>query len=203
MDIIFATTNKNKITRIRNFINSDRVKFHTLDEYGDDFTSPKESQPSPRLIAENKAQHYFKQIDNNLPVLAQDDTIVIYFNKKAHRILNLKQPVIDKYGKFTDENAIKYYTELAKQNGGKLKVEFRYGFALANELGVVSESALLQGTLTSKASYNIPPGYFFTAIFKTKTPSGKMKFMSEMNNTEKAFVDRDLNRAVTKLLGLS
>ena len=203
MDIIFATTNTNKVSRIKNFMGSDELEVHTLDEYGSDFTDADESQSSPILIAENKAQHYFMQIDNNLPVLAQDDTIMIYPSGEAQEILSIKQPVTDKYGEFNDDNAIKYYTELAAQNGGELKLEFHYGFALATEEGTSSEPAILSGVLASDISDTIQPGYFLTAIFKTESPSGEMKFMSEMDDAENAYADRDLKRAITKLLGLS
>jgi len=198
--LLFATTNKNKISRLINFLGNPGFEFLTLDDLGYSIEEPDESKETPLDIAMEKAGYYFENLQDEMPVISQDDTIVIKINGIEERILSIKKTVEEKYGEFNDDNAIKYYTKLAAENGGEIEMEFRYGFGYADEDGVVGEPAVLKGKLVSQASNILQPGYFLTAIFKAQIPSGEYKYMSEMGDTENAYADRDLKRAVMKLI---
>lgn len=198
--ILFATTNKNKVSRLINFLGTSGFEFLTLDDLGYSIEEPDESKETPLDIAMEKAGYYFDNLQDEMPVISQDDTIVIKINNIEERILSIKKPVEEKYGEFNDSNAIKYYINLATENGGEIEMEFRYGFGYADKNGVIGEPAVLKGKLVSQASSTLQPGYFLTAIFKAQTPSGEYKYMSEMDDTENAYADRDLKRAVMKLI---
>ena len=198
--ILFATTNKNKVKRLLNFLGSSEFEFITLDDLDYSIPEPEETKVTPVEIAMEKAEYYFDKLQKKMPVISQDDTIVIKVKGVEEEILSIKKPVEEKYGEFNDDNAIKYYTELAEGNGGEIEMKSRYGFSYADQADVVGEPAVLKGKLVSQPSNTLQPGYFLTAIFKVEMLSGEYKYMSEMDDSENAYADRDLKRCVMKLI---
>lgn len=200
MKILFATTNKNKVARLKNFLSDNRFEFLTLGDLGYTIEEPDETKETPLAIAMEKARYYFDKLQDKMPVISQDDTIVMKINNTEERVLSIKKTVEEKYGEFNDSNAIKYYTKLAAENGGEIEMEFRYGFGYADQNGVVGERVVLKGKLVSQPSSILQPGYFLNAIFKAQTYSGEYKYMSEMDDVENAYADGDLKRAIMRLI---
>lgn len=79
-----------------------------------------------------------------------------------------------KYGDFTDDNAIKYYTDLAKKYGGTIPMTFRYGHAIAykaktdrQRIKIVASSSELPARLVSTPRKpELMPGYFLSSIMQ-------------------------------------
>lgn len=199
-DVLFATTNSNKITRLRNFLKTKNINILTLTDLDYSIREPEEKGNTPLEIAINKAKYYFDNLHDKLPVIAQDDTIEFMdVPELMDPRLSIKQPVADKYGEFNDENAIKFYTELASKYGGRISMRFNYGFALCNKDILEGNPALLNCTLVSEVSSVINPGYFLTAIIKLVV-GGKEIFYSEMTPEQQAEADESLANAVDILL---
>lgn len=91
--ILFATTNKNKVGRLKNFLGDDRFEFLTLDDLGYTIEEPDETKDTPLAIAMEKAKYYFDKLTDTMPVISQDDTIVMKINNVEERILSIKKPV--------------------------------------------------------------------------------------------------------------
>lgn len=199
--ILFATTNHNKISRLKNFLgNNNEFEILSFADLNYVIPEPDEFGTGPVQIAENKAKYYWEHLRVKYPVLTQDDTIEFIKNPElAQSLLSIKDPVIEKYGKFTDLLAIEYYLSIAKKYGGKVEMRFNYGFALYSDGLLRGAKANIACALVDEVSEIVPPGYFLTAITKAYV-GGKDIYFSEMTVAEKADVDCDLAKAVNSLL---
>ncbi len=198
--ILFATTNKNKIARLKNFIQNDKLNIISLDELGYHINEPEESGSTPSQIAANKALYYWSKLKVKIPVLAQDDTIEFLGVKElAGKRLSIKTPVVKEYGEFNDENAIKFYTSIANKYGGEIKMRFNYGFAICVDGKAKSRKAVLNCKLVNQVSKIIDPGYFLTSIMRVEIDN-KIVFYSELSLDQQARIDNSLARAVSFLL---
>ena len=200
MKIIFATTNNNKINRLKNLLENTDIEILSLNNLPYKIKEPNEKGKTPSDIALNKALYYYEHLRDKIPVLTQDDTIQLYdINEFNQPMLSIKEPVIEKYGDFNDEFALKYYTKLASKYGGIIEMDFNYGFALVSENLQQTESAQLRCQLVNTISSIIQPGYFLSSIIKVHIHD-KLIYYSELTNQEQRYADRDLARAVKALL---
>jgi inosine/xanthosine triphosphate pyrophosphatase family protein len=130
--LLIATTNNNKVSRIKRLLVDAPVEIMSLNDLPKQIPEPAETAGSGVEIAAQKALGYVEHVDDSLIVLTQDDTIAF---EGVDDVDNpgpfIKEPVKSKYGEFTDENALKYYTDLAKKYGGTVPMVFRYGHAIA------------------------------------------------------------------------
>ena len=197
--VLFATSNKAKVVRMRKLIKDLDIELLSLEDIGLNFPEPEETGANGEENARIKAAYYFEKIDGKFPVLSQDDTMhLLGVADSDNPGKDIKQPVIDKYGSATDENIIIYYTDLAKKYGGKIKSEFRYGHALATKRELFSGNSILAASIVSKPDQNIAPGYPISRI--TIMPLGeKDKYWSEMTDEERVSQDQDLAQSIKKL----
>jgi len=198
--VLFATTNNNKISRLKNFLVDIDVEILSLSDLDYQINEPEEVGKTPVEIAVNKAKHYWDNLKVKMPVIAQDDTIE-FFNvpELSEPRLSIKKPVIEKYAEFNDGNAIKYYTELAGRYGNKINMRFNYGFGLCDKDICIGKDAKLDCVLVNEISKTITPGYFLTAIIKLSVNNQDV-FYSEMSLGQQAIADSDLSTAVRFLL---
>ena len=209
MNIIFATTNVNKVKRIKNLLpNTPLLSLSDFNTVKD----PPEVLSSALSIAAEKSLYYLDQlkIDTDHCALSQDDTI--YFknvDEEDQPYTSIKAPVIKKYGDFTDDNAVKYYADLANKYGGSIDFEFRYGHSIAKKslndagrecLNLVSASSVLKGRLIPEAkNLDSYPGYFLAAMILVEV-DGKEKYYSELTEEELVAVDKDLQQSIKWIL---
>ncbi|MEI6462993.1 MAG: non-canonical purine NTP pyrophosphatase [bacterium] len=198
--ILFATTNKNKVARIKNFMKGEDVKILSLEDLDYKIEEPEEKGNTPVEIAKNKARYYYDNLKEKYIVMSQDETIQ-FFNipELSKPILSIKKPVIYKYGEFSDQKAIELYSDLAKKHKGKIDMQFNYGFAICDGNKLIGKKATLKCTLVSEICNKILPGYFLASIIKLDM-NGKQKYYIEMSDKELISADKDLFRAVKLLL---
>lgn len=205
--IVIATTNKNKVERITNLLADLNVKILSLDDIKAKKDDPEESLLSCVSISAQKALHYAATLPKNTLILTQDDTIVMEnIDDIDNPGLHIKEPVIKKYGNFTDEKAASYYTELAKKYGGMIPMTFHYGHALAvadsDERGtihlVAAESKLNARLVDKVYKLETVPGYFLSAIMQVKV-NNRWIYSSDLTIEQSIIADDDLKKSIVSL----
>lgn len=207
--IVMATTNDNKVKRIKALMKDFEYNIVSLKEINEnDIEEPKETANTPVDIAIEKALHYANYLPNNTIVLTQDDTIIFDgIHEEDNPGVHIKEPVIKKYGKFTDELAAQYYKELADKYGGTIIMKFRYGHAVAIKENngrivkkVLGAESFLEVRLVNKI-YKLEkvPGYFLAALMEANI-EGKWIPYNDLDDETLVKLDKDLCYSITTLL---
>ena len=200
--ILFATTNTNKVQRIKNLISDTGINLLTLKDLDFEIEEPIETGKSVVEIAKNTAIYYYKKIDGLYGVLAQDDGMDFFGNVESNEDPGscIKASVVDRYGVFNIENAIKYYSNLAKKYGGEIDFAFRYGHAYIDKMGVKTDSSILFAKLVD-TPYKIEQvgKYPLRALTKIKI-GDNYKYSADMTLQEGIYSDNDLKRALKQVL---
>lgn len=199
--IIFTTTNNNKINRIKALFDINDLEISSFQNLDYKIEEPAETGFDGLENAVLKFRYYFANLKKKIPVLAQDDTLFLSgVSDEDNPKKDIKQPVIKKYGVFTDENAYKYYQGLFNKYGGSLLVEFRYGFALTPFENVTyAERATIKAIATSKISKKRTPGYFLSDMMLVNI-DGVQKYYNELTKEELIKIDEDIKNAISKLI---
>ena len=206
--IIMATTNFNKVKRIRTLLDGLDYEILSLKDINLNIDEPKETASTPVEIAIEKALHYVRNLPKDTIVLTQDDTIVFEGVKEEDNPgVHIKEPVISKYGKFTDELAAEYYKSLADKYGGTIPMTFKYGHAIATKsneeraiLKVVGAESKLEVRLVNKINkLETVPGYFLAAVMETKINDQWVPY-NELDERTLAELDKDLYASITTLI---
>lgn len=207
--IIVATTNSNKVKRIKNLLKTLNYEIVSLkDENITNIGEPEETANTNVGIAIEKALYYLNYVPNKTIVLSQDDTIQFEgVSEEDNPGVHIKKPVLEKYGEFTDELAAKYYTELANKYGGFIPMTFKYGHAVAIKkddgrivVKVLGAESELKVRLVNKINkLETVPGYFLSAIMEAQV-DGKWVPYNELNEDAMRKLDDDLFKSITTLL---
>ncbi len=101
--IVVATTNNNKVNRLKKLLEGLDYELVSLKEVTDkELPEPEEKASTPVEIAIEKAIHYSKFMPEGTVILTQDDTIQFEgIDENDNPRLHIKAPVKEKYGKFT------------------------------------------------------------------------------------------------------
>jgi len=199
--ILFATTNKQK-AKILSLLTP--VKLLSLADLPYSILEPEEIGNDALDISITKARHYWNFLKEKMPVLSQDDTLELEVDEKDNPGNHIKDPVVKKYGEFTDKNAIQYYTELAQKYGGTIPMYFKYGHTLCfedkGEIMLKARTSKLVGRIVTKAKENESTnGYFLSAIMQVKIDNG-WKYYSELTQDELVRVDSGIAGSLKELL---
>ena len=200
--ILFATTNKKKVNRLRLLT---PAKLLVLSDLNYSIPEPYEAGEDALIISITKARHYWLHLKEKMPVLCQDDTLKMQVKPEDDPGSHIKDPVIKKYGKFTDKNAIEYYTDMAQKYGGFISAYFEYGHALcyqdADEIMIKARTSRLNGRIVTQPRENeSTQGYFLAAIFQVKIDD-TWKYYSELTQEELIQVDTGIAKSLKRLLG--
>lgn len=206
--LLIGTTNANKVTRLKNLLTDVPIAFLSLADLEETAIEPEETAKTCMSIAAQKAVVYADYVAEDTLVLTQDDTIT-FERVEAHDDpgAHIKQPVVDTFGTFTDENAIRYYTELASKYGGEIPMTFVYGHALAYRkssdrdylhilAGTSRLNAKLVTTVTKPEKF---PGYFLAAIMQIEI-NGTWHTYADLDEQQLIDADSDLKASITSLL---
>lgn len=207
--IVMATTNDNKVKRIKALLKDLEYNIVSLKEINaNDIDEPNEKANTPVDIAIEKVLHYANYLPNNTIVLTQDDTIIFDgIHEEDNPGVHIKEPVIKKYGKFTDELAAQYYKELADKYGGIIPMKFRYGHAVAIKENngriikkVLGAESFLEVRLVNKI-YKLEkvPGYFLAALMEANI-DGKWIPYNDLDDETLVKLDKDLYYSIMTLL---
>ena len=92
--IVMATTNDNKVKRIKALLKDLEYNIVSLKEINEnDIEEPNETANTPGDIAIEKASHYAKYLPNNTIVLTQDDTIIFDGNTPFNQTISVDVPM--------------------------------------------------------------------------------------------------------------
>lgn len=207
--LVIATTNKNKVERIQNLLKDTNFEVVSIsDVIKEDIKEPEETAENGVDNAIEKAMYYVNYLPEDTIVLAQDDTIeLVGVDESDEPKGHIKKPVVDKYGEFTDENAAKYYSELAKKYGGAIPMIFKYGHAVAVSettdrfrKKVYSAASKLEVRLVDNI-YKLDkrPGYFLAALMEAKVKDEWVKY-NDLDDDEIVKLDIDLKKSIVSLL---
>lgn len=201
MNILIATTNKNKVDRIRRLITDQNINFISLSDLDYKIEEPEENGKDGVENAIIKAKYYFEKLKIKMPVLTQDDTLFLSgVSDKDNPKKDIKLPVIKKYGQFNDDLAYKYYLDLVKKyNKEYLEMEFRYGHAICGENFLEGSSSVLPGRLYGQINITRTLGYFLADLIKFNV-DGIWKYNSDLNEEELVQQDSDIKRSINNLL---
>lgn len=207
--IVMATTNKNKVKRIRKLLDGLDYNIVPLsDELKNKVEEPEETLVTPVDIAIEKALYYSNYLPDNTLILSQDDTIEFTgISDEDNPGMHIKGPVIKKYGKFTDELAAEYYTSLAEKYGGSIPMRFKYGHALVVKDShnrkmkkVLGAESYLDVRLVNKIhKLDEVPGYFLAALMEAKINDEWVPY-NDLDDETLVKLDSDLYSSITFLL---
>lgn len=200
--ILFATTNENKIKRIKKLIDDSNIELLTLNDLDIVIEEPEELGVNVLEIAKNKANYYWEKTEGKYPVLTQDDGMDFLGNVPPEEDpgASIKKPVVREYGEFNVNNAIAYYSKLADKYGGEIDFVFRYGHGFIDENGLKGASSKLEAKLSKEPKGIDQVGkYPLRALTKLKIGDVYM-YSVDASDEEKAQADNDLKRALLELL---
>ena len=206
--ILIATTNENKVNRIKKLLSELDYEILSLKEIKKEIPEAKETANTPEGIAIEKALHYVNYLPENTLVLTQDDTIKLKgISEEDDPKLSIKEPVRKKYGKFTDELAATYYSELATKYGGTIPVTFNYGHAIAiktkadrNITKVIGASSKLEVRLVNNIhKLETSSGYFLEALIEANINGNWIPY-NDLDEKTLIQLDNDLYNSITYLL---
>lgn len=207
--LVIATTNKNKVDRIKKILRNTNFDIVSLsDVIKDNINEPAENANNGVDNAIEKAIYYVNYLPENTIVLAQDDTIeLVGVDEEDEPKGHIKRPVVNKYGEFTDELAAKYYSDLASKYGGKIPMIFKYGHAVAT---VTNEDRLRKKVLSAESKLEVRlvnkiykldkcPGYFLAALMEAKINNEWVPY-NDLDDEQLVKLDIDLQNSIISLL---
>lgn len=207
--IVIATTNKNKVDRIKKILRSTNFDVVSIsDMVADSIKEPEENANNGIDNAIEKAMYYVNYLPENTIVLAQDDTIeLVGVDEEDEPQGHIKRPVINKYGEFTDELAAQYYSDLASKYGGTIPMVFKYGHAVVTVINddrmrkkILSAESKLEVRLVNKI-YKLDkcPGYFLAALMEAKINNEWTPY-NDLDEEQLIKLDIDLQNSIISLL---
>jgi hypothetical protein len=201
MKILIATTNHNKVKRIKSLIEKDNIELISLRELDYKIEEPEETGKNGLENAIIKAKYYHDNLKEKMAVLTQDDTLFLSsVSENDNPQKDIKLPVIKKYGEFTDENAYDYYSNLVKKyNKEYLEFEFQYGHALCGESFLKGSKSVLSGRLYHQINHIRTPGYFLSDMIKVMI-DGKWKYYSELSENELIQQDQNIKISIDGII---
>ena len=172
MKVLFATTNPAKVGKYKEILKEKGIELITIK----DLDVKLDINENGKDAIENayiKAKTYYDA--TKMPTIGMDNNLFI------EELPQEKQPgtyVRRINGKeLTDEEMIKYYTNLVKENGGKLTAKWVYGMVICNEKG------------TEKYSWSKDDFYFVDQPSEKRNPGYPLDSISIMPEANKYFVD--------------
>lgn len=208
--ILFATSNQNKVSRVRNLLQDEAFRILSLDDIEEKTTEPEENLHSCIGIAAQKALGYLDQVNPELYVLTQDDTLqFLGVSPEDNPGMSIKAPVVAAYGEFNDKNAIKYYSELVKKYGHPIDMVFEYGHCIAKNTNsdesrpqivlYSSQSKLKARMVSTVVRPEQVPGYFISSMMEVNL-EGKWVHFMDLSDEQKILADADIKQSIKGLL---
>lgn len=207
--LVVATTNKNKVERIKRLLKNEDLEILSLkDEVSEDIKEPDEIFETGLDNSIIKSTYYIDYVEEGTIVLTEDDTIeLVGISESDDPKGHIKGPVREKYGTFTDELAAEYYTSLARKYNGSIPMNFRYGHSIAVKKSddkiykkVLAKTSILKAKLVDEI-YKLDkrPGYFLAALMEVEI-DGKWVKYNDLSDEELVELDHDLYDSIKYML---
>ncbi len=207
--LVIATTNLNKVRRLKLLLKDLDYEILSLNDIVSTIPEPNENANTPIGIAIEKASHYVEYLPDDTLILTQDDTIQFEGVEDSDNPgVHIKNPVVEKYGEFTDEYAAEYYKNLANKYSGKIPMTFKYGHAVAIKENngerkitkIVSAGSELKVRLVNEINkLEKSKGYFLAALMEAKVDDEWIKY-NELDEDVLVKLDNDLYKSIKSLL---
>ncbi len=189
MDLLFATTNPAKVKSYAEKLKQYDINLKSIKDL--DFKLDIEENGKNSIEnAEIKAKSYYNVA--KIPTLGMDVSLYIEELPEDKQIGTHIRRINGKY--LTDEEAIEYYTSLAKQYGGKLTAKWVYGVVIYD------------GKDVKKYSYSKDNFYFIDKASKQRNPGYPLdsisiipkynKYLIELTKEEKEENKKEQNTEV-------
>ncbi|MDP4009988.1 MAG: non-canonical purine NTP pyrophosphatase [Candidatus Shapirobacteria bacterium] len=200
-DILIATTNQNKVGRIKRLLDLTKINVLSLKDLNYQIDPPKETGQDGLENALLKANYYYHNLKSPIPVLSQDENIFLAeVSPDENPGKDIKLPVINTYGEFNDENAKKYYTNLVRKYNKKfLNLEINYSYALCWQPFLQGSTSILSARLFSQPNTTNTPGYFLADLMKLKS-GNTWKYFSDLTEQELIYQDRFAQKILNDLI---
>lgn len=172
MKVLFATTNKAKVSKYKDALRENNIELLTINDL--DFKLDIEENGKDALEnAYIKAKSYFDK--TGIPTIGMDNTLYI------EELPEDKQPgtcVRRVNGKvLSDDEMITYYTNLVKEYGGRLTAKWVYGMVICTEEG------------TKKYTWYKDHFYFVSKPSKKRNPGYPLDSISVLPEFNKYFLE--------------
>ena len=172
MKVLFATTNPAKVEKYKDILKEKGIELITIKDL--DFKLDIDENGKDAIEnAYIKAKAYYDVL--KIPTIGMDNNLFI------EELPDEKQPgthVRRINGKeLNDEEMITYYTNLVKENGGKLKAKWVYGMVICSD------------KVIRQYSWNKDHFYFIDKPSKKRNPGYPLDSISIMPEFNKYFVD--------------
>ncbi len=192
--VLFATTNPAKVKKYKEALKSKGIELITIK----DLDIKLEIEESGKNAIENahiKAKAYYEK--TKIPTIGMDNNLFI------EELAEEKQPgthVRRINGKeLNDEEMIEYYTNLVKENGGKLTAKWVYGMVIYSEKGIKEYTwAKDKFNFIEKPSQKRNPGYPLDSI--TIVPEFNKYLVELTEEDKKQYKNKDKIEDVIKFI---
>ena len=189
MELLFATTNPAKVKSYAEKLKQYDIKLKSIKDLNFKLDINENGKNSIEN-AEIKAKAYYHA--TKITTLGMDVSLIIEELPEENQIGTHIRRINGKY--LTDEEAITYYTNLAKQYGGKLSAKWVYGVVIYN------------GKEVKKYSYSKENFYFIDKASKKRNPGYPLdsisiipkfnKYLIELTEEEKRLNQKEQNTEV-------
>lgn len=192
--VLFATTNPAKVKKYKEALKEKGIELITIK----DLDVKLEIEESGKNAIENahiKAKAYYEK--TKIPTIGMDNNLFI------EELAEEKQPgthVRRINGKeLNDEEMIEYYTNLVKENGGKLTAKWVYGMVIYSEKGIKEYTwAKDKFNFIEKPSQKRNPGYPLDSI--TIVPEFNKYLVGLTEEDKKQYKNKDKIEDVIKFI---
>ncbi len=192
--VLFATTNPAKVKKYKEALKEKGIELITIK----DLDVKIEIEESGKNAIENahiKAKAYYEK--TKIPTIGMDNNLFI------EELAEEKQPgthVRRINGKeLNDEEMIEYYTNLVKENGGKLTAKWVYGMVIYSEKGIKEYTwAKDKFNFIEKPSQKRNPGYPLDSI--TIVPEFNKYLVELTEEDKKQYKNKDKIEDVIKFI---
>lgn len=192
--VLFATTNPAKVKKYKEALKEKGIELITIK----DLDVKLEIEESGKNAIENahiKAKAYYEK--TKIPTIGMDNNLFI------EELAEEKQPgthVRRINGKeLNDEEMIEYYTNLVKENGGKLTAKWVYGMVIYSEKGIKEYTwAKDKFNFIEKPSQKRNPGYPLDSI--TIVPEFNKYLVELTEEDKKQYKNKDKIEDVIKFI---
>ena len=189
MELLFATTNPAKVKSYAEILEQYDIQLKSIKDLKFKLDIDENGKNSIEN-AEIKAKAYYNA--TKIPTLGMDVSLIIEELPEEKQIGTHIRRINGKY--LTDEEAIKYYTNLAKKYGGKLTAKWVYG------------DVIYDGEEVKKYSYSKENFYFIDKASTKRNPGYPLdsisiiprfnKYLIELTEEEKKLNQKEQNTDV-------
>jgi len=198
--VFFAGTNAGKIADFKQALQNAKIEVLTLQDLDYEITEPAENGQNNLQNAQIKAEYYWQNLREKMPVIAQDNAKFLEgVDESDQPKEDIKGIVEAKFGNSEPKTMVKFYQEIATKYGGRIRAVENIAICLFDGQNISNEVVEIETFLTDKYTGNIDPFYPISALSQVKIDK-EFKFWQELTAEEKAEYLQPLTNKYQKLI---